>query len=62
MTAPVQMDYEFGNPRKVMSFLYQNTQVGKTGHAESQVVVTDRPPITVISVALPGDSGEAIVN
>ena len=64
MTAPVQMDYEFsmGKKSKVMSFLYQNTKVGKLGNAEPQVVVNDRPPVTVISVALAGESGEAILD
>ena len=63
MTAPVQMDYDdfTGKKNWIMSFLYKNPEVGQTGETESSVKVTDRPEITVISVALPGDAGEEVV-
>ena len=58
MTAPVQMDYDDFSGKKnwTMSFLYKNPEVGEVGETESSVKVTDRPEITVISVALPGDA------
>ena len=63
MTAPVQMDYRNQGDNKswVMSFLYKNPDVGKTGPTESDVRVTDRPEVTVLSVALPGDSDDKVV-
>ena len=64
MTAPVQMDYDFssGKKTKIMSFLYQNTNVGKPGAAEDQVLVSDRPAVTVISVAIGGESGDGMMD
>jgi hypothetical protein len=62
MTAPVQMDYNDDGNNWVMSFLYKNPSVGKLGDTESSVKVTDRPQVTVISVALPGDAGKDVVD
>ena len=44
-----------------MSFLYKNPEVGQVGETDSSVKVTDRPEITVISVALPGDANVNVV-
>ena len=40
----------------------KNTNVGKPGAAESQVLVADRPAMTVISVAIGGDSDDGMMD
>ncbi len=55
------MDYN-GDSSWVMSFLYKNPSVGKVGETESSVIVTDRPQVTVISVALSGESDLNVVD
>ncbi|TAG11042.1 MAG: hypothetical protein EAZ42_02165 [Verrucomicrobia bacterium] len=62
MTAPVQMGVNTQDEkveRTSMAFLYQNTQVGKTGQAEEKVNVRDIPAEKALSYAWQGtDSNE----
>lgn len=58
MTAPVEMEYEMGPDGEpdgwTMAFLYESEADGPTGEARGGVVVTDAPPVTVLSLGVQG--------
>ncbi len=70
MTAPVEFDFEnadatrqfLGSTDWVMSFLYRTANLGPTGNAENDVVVEDRPEVTVISVGVDGEFSFKLLN
>ena len=70
MTAPVELDFENAdNTRKflgssdwTMSFLYRTPSQGPTGDAGNNVLVIDRPEVTVLSVGVEGDFNFNLLN
>lgn len=70
MTAPVEFDFRnadaarkfLGSPEWIMSFLYRTSDLGPTGNAGNDVVVVDRPEITVLSVGLEGQFSFKLLN
>ena len=61
MTSPVQFDLhtegdsldKAGSAKEwTMSFLYRTPDMGTPGQAEDDVVVTDRPEVTVLSIGV----------
>ncbi len=64
MTAPVEMPMEAkdgGMKKAAMGFLYQNTEVGKTGADGKSVEVKDVKKASVLSYTWMGDDSEAEV-
>jgi len=61
MTAPVEMEYGMGPDGEAeewtMAFLYESEADGPTGEARGGVVVTDAPPVTVLSLGVQGRGG-----
>ena len=70
MTAPVEFDFRnadaarkfLGNPEWIMSFLYRTPNLGPTGDAGDDVVVVDRPEVTVLSLGLEGEFSFKLLN
>ena len=70
MTAPVEFNFaNADNTRKflgstdwTMSFLYRTPALGPTGNAGNDVVVVDRPEVTVISVGVEGEFSFKLLN
>ena len=63
MTAPVEFDFAnadasrnfLGSTDWTMSFLYRTPALGPTGNAGNDVVVVDRPEVTVLSIGVEGE-------
>jgi hypothetical protein len=70
MTAPVEFDFRNAdNTRKflgtadwIMSFLYRTAELGPTGDAGNNVLVIDRPEVTVLTIGVDGDFSFKLLN
>jgi hypothetical protein len=70
MTSPLEVDFaNADNTRKflgstdwTMSFLYRTPALGPTGNAGDNVVVVDRPEVTVLSIGVEGDFSFNLLN
>jgi hypothetical protein len=70
MTSPLEVDFaNADNTRKflgstdwTMSFLYRTPALGSTGNAGDNVVVVDRPEVTVLSIGVEGDFSFNLLN
>ena len=70
MTSPLEVNFaNADNTRKflgstdwTMSFLYRTPALGPTGNAGDNVVVVDRPEVTVLSIGVEGDFSFNLLN
>jgi hypothetical protein len=70
MTAPVEFDFAnadasrkfLGSTDWTMSFLYRTPALGPTGNAGDNVLVVDRPEVTVLSIGVEGDFSFKLLN
>lgn len=70
MTAPVEFDFKnadntrkfLGNTDWTMSFLYRTPNLGPTGDAGNDVIVVDRPEVTVLTLGLEGEFSFDLLN
>ena len=70
MTAPVEFDFAnadatrkfLGKTDWTMSFLYRSANLGPTGDAGSNVLVVDRPEVTVLSIGVDGSFSNKKLN